>query len=452
MRAWFPLTCGAVSLAGLVAWAASPAASTRQNPAPGAGLSGKRLVVAYSTEQNGYLTPCGCSAPMLGGIPRRATWLRSLAAEDALVALDNGDLTEALGRQDELKAETIVEMDSTLGCGAINLGEKDFRLGVPYLLSLQARFKGALLCANVLGQDGKPLFAETAEIARQVAGKPVKIAVAGVLSEQLATPITALNPDLKVQPAAEALARIAPALASADARILLFHGPKSEAADLAKQFPAFQLVVCAHEGDHPMEPARVGDALVVNSGRDGKYGERAVFAGGPVFRAAEAKAVPLGPELADDPRMMALKQAYLDRVVAEDLLGKVPKVALAEGERFAGSESCAGCHAEAYRVWKGSGHAHALDTLAGVKQDRDPECVQCHVVGLNRKTGFEDRARTPGLGHVGCESCHGAAGRHAAAPASAKLPKIGPEACFGCHNPQNSPRFDFAAYWPKVRH
>ena len=36
-------------------------------PAVRGGKSGKRLVIAYSTEQNGYLTPCGCSSPMLGG-------------------------------------------------------------------------------------------------------------------------------------------------------------------------------------------------------------------------------------------------------------------------------------------------------------------------------------------------------------------------------------------------
>jgi hypothetical protein len=389
---------------------------------------------------------------MLGGIPRRATWLHSLAVNDALVSLDNGDLTEALGRQDELKAETLVEMLSALEYGAINLGEKDFRLGIPYLQSLQARFKGALLCANVLQQDGKPLFSESTSLTRQIEGKPVKIAVAGVLSEQLAAPIPALNPGLKVHPAVAALARIAPSLASADVRILLFHGPKTEAADLAKQFPMFQLVVCSHEGDHPMEPLRVGESLIVNSGRDGKYGERALFTAGSAWRVADVKAVSLGPELADDARMMELNLAYQNRITAEDLLAKVPKVPLLDGERFAGSESCAGCHAEAYRIWKGSGHAHALDTLTAVKQDRDPECVQCHVVGLDRTTGFTNRAQTPSLGHVGCESCHGAAGRHAANPASAKLLKLDQTACLGCHNPQNSPRFDFATYWPKVKH
>jgi hypothetical protein len=464
-RARVGLAAAPASFASLIAWAAWAAAvpsgppqpaslSARSTSWPEGGKSGKRLVITYSTEQNGYLTPCGCSSPMLGGIPRRATWIKSLEADDAVVRIDNGDLTEALGRQDELKAETIVEMLNAQDYGAINLGEKDFRLGVAYLQSLQARFKGTLLCGNVLKQDGAPLFGESTVMNRQVGGKPVKVAVAGVLSEQYEQPITALNPDLKVQPAEEALTRIAPALATAgDVRVLLFHGPKSEAVELAKKFPVFQLVVCAHEGDHPMEPVKVGDAMVVCPGQDGKYAERAMFAEGAA-RVGDVKAVPLGPEFADDARMMQIKQAYLDRVTAENLLAKVPKIPLTDGEKFAGSEACAGCHADAYKVWKASGHAHALETLAKVKQDLDPECVQCHVVGLDRGTGFESREKTPGFSHVGCESCHGPAGKHAADPTAAgtKMKKLDQMACVGCHNPQNSPRFDFATYWPKVKH
>lgn len=191
--------------------------------------------------------------------------------------------------------------------------------------------------------------------------------------------------------------------------------------------------------------------MVVCSGQDGKYAERARFepAG---WKVADVKAVPLGPEFADDPKMLQIKQAYLDRVTAEDLLSKVPKVPLEAGEKFAGSEACARCHQDAFNVWKGSGHAHTLDTLAAVKHDRDPECVQCHVTGLDRQTGFASRDKSPELAHVGCESCHGAAGRHAANPAAAKMKKIDSSACTGCHNPENSPRFDYAKYWPKIKH
>ena len=70
------------------------------------------LGVVFGSEINGYLTPCGCSKPMVGGIPRRATLLKQLAEKHTLLALENGDLTKAAGRQDELKAESLIEMRS----------------------------------------------------------------------------------------------------------------------------------------------------------------------------------------------------------------------------------------------------------------------------------------------------------------------------------------------------
>jgi predicted CXXCH cytochrome family protein len=440
--------CGGLTAALLAVSASIP--SAQDKPAP-TGLSGKQLLVAYTTELNGYLTPCGCSSPMIGGIPRRSTWLNSLAATDALVKLDNGDITQALGRQDELKAETIVEMMNGLGVSAINVGEKDFRLGVAYLASLQARFKGTLLCANVLKADGSPLLAESVTVERMVDGKPVKIAVAGVLCVQNEQPLVTLNPDLKVQPAEEALKRVEPKLAAANVRVLLFHGPKAEAVSLAQAFPTFQLVVCAHEGDHPIEPEKVGSTMVVCSGQDGKYGERVSFdpAG---WKVNEVKSAPLGPEFADDPKMLEIKQTYLDRVNAEDLLTKVPKLALADGEKFAGSSACAPCHQEDHKIWEKSGHSHALQTLVKVKHDRDPECVQCHVVGLDKQTGFVSAEKSSPLSNVGCESCHGPASKHSTDPAKFKMKKAGSESCIGCHNPENSPGFDFAKYWPKVKH
>jgi 2',3'-cyclic-nucleotide 2'-phosphodiesterase (5'-nucleotidase family) len=110
------------------------------------------LSVIFGSEINGYLTPCGCSKPMVGGIPRRATLLKQLAEKHTLLALENGDLTKATGRQDELKAEALIEMLNAMGYDALNLGKNDFMLGMDYLRALQAQFKGTMLCGNV--QEG----------------------------------------------------------------------------------------------------------------------------------------------------------------------------------------------------------------------------------------------------------------------------------------------------------
>src|SRR5262245_11263227 len=93
------------ALLALAAWGAGGQGGGKASKPPE-----DAVTVVFSTEQNGYLTPCGCSKPMLGGLPRRAGFLHQLPAGARPVHVENGDLTEAGGRQDELKAETLVEM------------------------------------------------------------------------------------------------------------------------------------------------------------------------------------------------------------------------------------------------------------------------------------------------------------------------------------------------------
>ena len=149
--------------------------------------------------------------------------------------------------------------------------------------------------------------------------------------------------------------------------------------------------------------------------------------------------------------MMELEDGYVERVAAENLLGQVVRSPTRNGAAFVGSSACAPCHAGAHRTWMESAHAHAMPTLAAVKRDRDPECVRCHAVGLEEKSGFQSPAQTPQLLNVGCESCHGAGSKHVQNPKES-LGKAGSAACAQCHVPQHSVHFDFDAYWAKIRH
>jgi hypothetical protein len=141
---------------------------------------------------------------------------------------------------------------------------------------------------------------------------------------------------------------------------------------------------------------------------------------------------------------------------------------------FVGSAKCQPCHEESYKVWKKSGHSRAYETLAKADPPRnfDPECISCHVIGWNPteyfpyQGGFLSEEKTPELIDVGCESCHGAGGAHC--EAEIKNDKALQEKfqkamivtkaeaekrlCMTCHDLDNSPDFDFPAYWPDVEH
>ena len=64
---------------------------------------------------------------------------------------------------------------------------------------------------------------------------------------------------------------------------------------------------------------------------------------------------------------------------------------------------------------------------------------------------------------VQCENCHGPGSKHIELVESGQLDEAKPlmrvtletarkDLCFNCHDPENSPHFDFDKYWPKIEH
>lgn len=151
----------------------------------------------------------------------------------------------------------------------------------------------------------------------------------------------------------------------------------------------------------------------------------------------------------DNKDVSLIYSRYLKRVTSEKLLEQMPR---SEGEKFAGSKTCGSCHADAYKIWANSLHSSALKTLENDGHARDPDCVSCHVVGLDKDTGFMDRSSTPELTDVGCESCHGAGSAHSMKPESIDMIKIGANSCMSCHVKNHSPKFDYERYWQKIKH
>jgi hypothetical protein len=261
-----------------------------------------------------------------------------------------------------------------------------------------------------------------------------------------------LNPDATLESPEQALDRIAPSLvAQSDVRVLLFHGQKADAEALARRYPDFRLVVYAHELDHPHEEVAVGEAQLGFNGPDGKHLGVATLSGSAGWKAQSVRYVDLEPELGEDRKALDIKAVYLDRVSSEDLLFKFPRAALASGDGFVGSEACFPCHEQAAKVWKGSAHAKAFATLEKERHEKDPECVICHVVGMDKIGGYDGRPGTKRLVDVGCESCHGPGKRHTADP-SIKMGPAGEASCLTCHVPEHSPTFDFRTYWERIRH
>jgi nitrate/TMAO reductase-like tetraheme cytochrome c subunit len=113
-------------------------------------------------------------------------------------------------------------------------------------------------------------------------------------------------------------------------------------------------------------------------------------------------------------------------------------------QKYAGHETCKGCHTGQYEFWSKTKHAHAMETLEKVIQDVNPECIGCHSLGFREEGGFQRPYNAARFANVQCEHCHGPRVEHVKAPLkSAKSAPVTAEACKPCHAGAG-PKFDFA--------
>jgi hypothetical protein len=201
-----------------------------------------------------------------------------------------------------------------------------------------------------------------------------------------------------------------------------------------------------------------GGAQIVYAGNQGKkLGEVRVFLG-------DAKAPPryqvesvnLGRMVPDDPDIMDLVEK--NRIAINEIRKRQAPAAdpaaarvTLPGSTFVRADACQSCHAEEYRLWQSSAHAHAFRILEEKHQDFNPDCVGCHTTGFRRPTGFLNAKSTPELANVQCEACHGP-GKNHPEPEGAGYGPVGGDFCVSCHTVDNSPDFDPIAYRAKIRH
>ncbi|MGV3613714.1 MAG: multiheme c-type cytochrome [Fimbriimonas sp.] len=391
------------------------------------------LVVAGDAD--GYLSPCGCTAPMVGGLRRRATAIRAAGPHTHIVAIDTGGLGGTPGRQGELKAETAAQVAVSLNAAAIHLTERDAALGVNSVASVAQLAEGRLVSTSLPPGSVENVVPYTER-------GPFLIGGASAYTQALGGPlgVTALTPTQ----AARSL--VTAAQSRKRTSVLMLSGDRKLAVAIAQAVPGLAAVVYRSSGDPPNRMDRVGNTVLLSPGERGKHVVRVNFDGKEFAGYAPIR---LGPGYADDKDASRIYSAYLRRVGRANLLDALPR---SPSDPFTGTEACGTCHQKAHDIWKRSKHAGALHTLEHDGHDRDPDCVGCHVVGLDKVGGFTSRAATPHLTDVGCESCHGAGGKHASAPTTFRMPKVTELSCAPCHRPENSPNFNFLTYWKKIAH
>lgn len=110
-----------------------------------------------------------------------------------------------------------------------------------------------------------------------------------------------------------------------------------------------------------------------------------------------------------------------------------------EKATYIGAGKCKMCHMKQYKSWEKTKHAKAFEVLKAKGQDKNPDCIKCHVTGLGKEGGFKNIDETPDMINVQCETCHGPGSEHKEAPKEEKKDKISKVVvCTQCHNPHMS--------------
>lgn len=518
---------------------------------PGKGQQKPDAALILTGQTFGLLQPCGCSRPQKGGLERRAQFINTLKAKGWPVGgVDLGDLypdKASFRDQGLLRYKTAMLALKEMGYLAIGIGKTEFSVELDRVLgeyALQSQQPPYLLAGNLVGvldgkivpraqrfpspvKDGRPLvdLLEVASIGS------VPVGVVGLIGKSLAEEIEAEKLDNSVtvikdnngkvnnaQVLKQAVAELARHPKKPRLNVLLYQGTSDEAKLLAADFPQFQVILCQADDAEPPQfavAANGGKSLILQVGHKGRYvGVLGAFAKPGGDFDLHYQLVPLeeyyitpGTEQQAHAsnKVLPILEKYAEQVRDFKFLAEVPR-GLHHAQnidpkvRFVGSQACKVCHAAEHQVWTQARHSHAQDTLEKVAKrpslrNFDPECVRCHTVGFDYKTGFEDDKKTPELKHVGCENCHGPGSAHTADPRNAKyLPLLSPwktkpsdklplelikqlaakpavdrgeirlppadqrmmnvtaGMCAKCHDHDNDPNFDFPTYWLKINH
>ncbi|UCD56286.1 MAG: hypothetical protein JSV16_10655, partial [Candidatus Hydrogenedentota bacterium] len=277
-----------------------------------------------------------------------------------------------------------------MGYLAANVGEQDLLLGLDYMKYV-ADFAGVpLLSANIVGTGGETIFQQFLVRQINVAGRPVRVAVIGVISTEFGAEIEETNPGLIVEEYGPKLEQLIGQLRGrSDLLILLAHVSDDEALALAARFPQIDLIIASHSGDEPFPaPLPASGVPIVFAGSNGMH------VGVARFRVEEERArlgaysvEKLDGRFDDSPHMLALLDDYRQMVKAEKLLEAFPRTEYGEA-KFTGNESCRRCHSLSSFRFRKEKHAVAFEGIEEKGHEYDPECVRCHTVGFGYVSGF----------------------------------------------------------------
>jgi hypothetical protein len=398
------------------------------------------LTVFITGNELGALKPCGCSGGQLGGFDRRAALLNTVP-EDKRFIIDTGSFVSSDSEQDMIKYHIIIQALQLLDYDLVSLTEQDIEIGrnLGILEGIESAFR-------VISPYSTTEMNIPVKFTKKFTLKGRAVLLTVMAFDPESTPIEQIE-ELFDLPAGMPTFNI----------LILGNRDSETIKSIAGKAPFVDCVVCPGESDEPIEISNPNQRpLAFSVGRFGRY-----VCGLKITAPAKVnqplrlafKAFPVSENLPKEDSLVKLYEDYQQIVKDRNLLEKYPRFALSDDLKYSGSKSCKPCHEFEYETWSKTAHASAFSTLEQVNSQYDPECVVCHVVGMDYESGFISQQETGDLIGVGCENCHGPGSEHILSAGLTELtePK---STCIDCHTPEHSGEYagNEEAFMEKIKH
>lgn len=428
---------------------------TRAPVAPPAHFS-----ILYSCDTRGHIEPCGCSSGQAGGIARRMTYLNNEVNGPRLL-VDAGDVTAGPRNWEVFEMEYILKGYAAMGYDAVNIGHREISLGAAQLNAMGGKYDH-FVSANVAGADGALLFPPY-RIAELDGG--YRVGIMGVADE--AVPPEDAGEGITVTPALDAIGKYLPELApQCDFVVLLAFAEEEQMRQIADRYFEIDVIVGGRVRQPSHTPEEANHSRIVYITDKGKAVGRLDVAFNAAGQAAYSNEIHMLPDtMAEAPEITPFVDEFKSRLAEMDFqphrddeegLTSITAARSSTANKYTGEAACAACHPQAVAGWREQKHAHSFESLVTRKHEFNPRCLPCHTVGYGASDGYINQRLTPSFGSVSCENCHGRGDYHVRFHAGEDVPersaKLRNGTCETCHDPENSPAFNFEVYWEKIKH
>jgi hypothetical protein len=375
------------------------------------------------------------------------------AENKPLLNLDAGDVFGPRNQNEREQTRFLCEVLGTFGLDAIGLGEQDLNYGLDFLREMMTQHGLPFINANVRDAKTGELILPPYKVVER---DGVKYGIVSVLDpQQQILTLTGGEGQFTVGDPLTTLRELLPKLRQeCESVVLLSHLGEPGTEALLKEMQGIDICVVGHSYRNIETERVIKDTAVFGSAYEGRFLGRAdLFVEEQTGRvmAIDVGITDFDDKAPEDADVKAQVEKFkTDLTVFKDAKrAAYPRIHGSEKEQFLGDRTCFTCHEAAWQAYASSAHRRAYTSLRSDGQSSEPDCLVCHTTGYQYKNGYADERPYNSLVNVQCEACHGYGTTHAR---DGKWRLQARNSCVTCHDQANSPEFDYATYWEKIKH